>query len=40
MMEEGHNRVKGSYRDNSQRLAAAKAEYDSPTDFAVLAKKS
>jgi FAD/FMN-containing dehydrogenase len=32
MMEEGHNRVKDSYRENYQRLAAVKAEYD-PTNL-------
>jgi FAD/FMN-containing dehydrogenase len=32
MMEEGEERVKASYRDNYQRLAAIKHTYD-PTNF-------
>jgi FAD/FMN-containing dehydrogenase len=32
MMEEGQERVKASYRDNYERLAAVKSKYD-PTNF-------
>jgi hypothetical protein len=32
MMEEGEERVKASYRDNYERLAAVKSKYD-PTNF-------
>jgi Berberine and berberine like len=32
MVEEGEERVKASYRDNYERLAAVKSKYD-PTNF-------
>jgi FAD/FMN-containing dehydrogenase len=32
MMEEGQDRIRASYRDNYERLAAIKHEYD-PTNF-------
>ena len=32
MMDEGEDRVKASYRENYERLAAIKAKYD-PTNF-------
>ena len=32
MMEEGKERIKASYRDNYERLAAVKSKYD-PTNF-------
>ena len=32
MMEEGEERIKASYRDNYERLAAVKSKYD-PTNF-------
>ena len=35
MMDEGHERVRASYRDNYDRLAAAKATYDPANAFRV-----
>ena len=35
MMEEGEERVKASYRDNYERLAAVKSKYDTTNFFRV-----